>query len=313
MQKQSQKQPQKQAEKQVKKQAQKENHNSYEARRLILHVKADVWKNFNSYNLRNQINDAFSQKKNITNPVIASVTRSRTGVSIILTTMLEYNADFLLEKQQIWEEIFSQNVSSIEKSTKWHKIVVHGVPILPFSSSDGLFVLKNEIETFNSGLKLLRNPNWLSSEENRQAKRHASIVFAVDDAEQAQRAVKNRLYVAGLQLVAESYKSADDKTQCQKCQRLGHSTKDCVNQEYCQICAENHHTRQHKCHICQTMGVECPHTKLKCRNCGENHRANSQICSIWEKQAVLSASPAKSDVAMKNSSNFAVVISHVKK
>ena len=68
----------------------------------------------------------------------------------------------------------------------------------------------------------------------------------------------------------------------------------------------------HKCHICQIIGIECPHSKLKCRNCGENHKSNSQICSIWGKQASLSISPAKSDVAMENSADFAVVISHVR-
>ena len=83
------------------KQVQKENHDSYEARRLILHVKAEAWKNFNSFNLRNQINDVFLQKENIMNSVIASVARSRTGFSIVLTTMTEYHTDFLLEKQQI--------------------------------------------------------------------------------------------------------------------------------------------------------------------------------------------------------------------
>ena len=109
--------------------------------------------------MRNQINDAFLQKENITNPVIASVTRSRAGFSIVLTTMSEYNADFLLEKQQIWEEIFSQNIKFVEKNIKWHKIVVHEVPILSFSSSDGLSILRNEIEIFNSDLKLLRDSN----------------------------------------------------------------------------------------------------------------------------------------------------------
>ncbi len=303
---------QKQAEKQAKKQAQIQNQNDYEAKRLILHVKTEMWKNFNSYNLRNQINDAFLQKENIANSVIASVTRSRTGFSIVLTTMSEYNADFLLEKQQIWEEVFSQNIKSVEKNTKWHKIVMHEVLILSFSASDDLSILRDEIETFNSGFKLLRDSNWLSSEENRQEKRHASIVFAVDSAEQAQKAIKKKLYIAGVQLVAESYKSAETKTQCQKCQRLEHSTRHCINQEYCQICAEKHYTKHHKCHICQIVRIECSHSKLKCRNCDENHKSNSQICSIWEKQTSLSASPAKSDIAMKNSADFAVIISHVK-
>jgi len=306
------KQSQKQIEKQAKKQTQIQNQNDYETKRLILHVKAEMWKDFNSYNLRNQINDAFLQKENIANPVIASVTRSRTGFSIVLTTMSEYNADFLLEKQQIWEEIFSQNIKSVKKNTKWHKIVVHEISILSFSFSDDLSILRNEIEIFNSDLKLLRDSNWLSSEENRQKKRHASIVFAVDNAEQAQKAIRKKLYIAELQLVAESYKSAETKTQCQKCQKLEHSIKQCINQECCQICAEKHYTKHHKCHICQIVEIECSHSKLKYRNCDENHKSNSQICSIWEKQASLSVSSAKSDIVMKNSADFAVVISHVR-
>jgi len=91
------------------------------------------------------------------NSVIASVIRSRTGFSIVLITMTEYNADFLLEKQQIWAEIFSQNINSIEKSVKWHKIVVHEVSVISFSTSDDLSILRNEIEIFNSDFKLLRN------------------------------------------------------------------------------------------------------------------------------------------------------------
>ena len=70
--------------------------------------------------------------------------------------------------------------------------------------------------------------------------------------------------------------------------------------------------QSHKCHICQIVRIECSHSKLKCRNCGENHKSNNQICSIWKKQTSLSASPAKSDIAMKNSADFAVIISHVK-
>ena len=248
-------------------------------------------------------------KKNIMNSVIASVIRSRTEFSIILITMTEYNTDFLLEKQQIWTEIFSQNINFIEKSVKWHKIIVHEVSVISFSTSDDLSILRNEIEIFNSDFKLLRNSSWLSSEENRQNKRHESIIFAIDNAEQAEQAIKKKLYIAESQLVAENYKSANIKTQCQKCQKFGHSTRNCINQECCQICAEKHYTRQHKCHICQTIGVECSHAKLKCRNCGEDHRANSQICSIWKKSSVMSlTSSAKSDIVMKNNADFAVII-----
>ena len=127
---------------------------------------------------------------------------------------------------------------------------MYEVSILSFSVSDDLSIFRNEIEIFNSDLKLLRDPNWLSSEENRQEKRHASIVFAVDNAEQAQKAIKKKLYIAGVQLVAESYKSTEIKTQCQKCQKLEYLTRHCINKKCCQICAEKHYIKHHKCHIC---------------------------------------------------------------
>ena len=56
--------------------------------------------------------------------------------------------------------------------------------------SDNLFILRNKIEIFNSDLKLLRDSSWLLSEENKQIKRHVFIVFAIDNAELAQKIVK---------------------------------------------------------------------------------------------------------------------------
>ena len=55
------------------------------------------------------------------------------------------------------------------------------------------------------------------------------------------------------------------------------------------------------------MRVKCSHIKLKCINCDEDHKINNQTCAIWEKQQT---SSTKSDIAMKNSSDFAVVISN---
>ena len=66
---------------------------------------------------------------------------------------------------------------------KWSKLIIHGIPIAPFSMDDGLYLLKEEIETFNPEVKLLKNPRWLILEENRQNKRHASIAIIVENAE----------------------------------------------------------------------------------------------------------------------------------
>ena len=77
--------------------------------------------------------------------------------------MPDFSADFLLQKKNVWEDIFFKTTQKIEKNTHWSKIVIHGVPIEPFSMNEGLFLLKKEIETYNPGLKLLKKPIWVFS------------------------------------------------------------------------------------------------------------------------------------------------------
>ena len=110
--------------------------------------------------------------------------------------MSDFSADFLLQKKTIWEDIFSSKAQSIEKNRQWSKVVVHEVSIRFFSMNEDFSLLKNKIEIFNSDLKLLKNSIWLSSQENRQINRHATILIAVENAKQAQTAIENRLCIA---------------------------------------------------------------------------------------------------------------------
>ena len=158
-----------------------------------------------------------------------------------------------------------------------------------------LSILKEEIETYNSGLKLLKKPIWISSEENRQKKKHASIIIAVENAEQAQIALEKRLCIAGNWLIAEKCKQNSQQIQCQNCQRFGHATRACFAQSNCQICAEQHKTFEHKCNICNIQGKTCSHSAIKCKNCGENHMTNSDICGF-------KANPAKRHKSSQNQS-----------
>ena len=89
---------------------------------------------------------------------MASVVKSLTGQSIVMTAMSGYTTDFLIEKRQIWEQAFSPYLKSMGKNVEWSKLVIHGVSIASFSMDDGLFLLKEEIETFNPEIKLLKNP-----------------------------------------------------------------------------------------------------------------------------------------------------------
>jgi len=148
----------KQEQKQSITQAKKEAAAQYVERRLTLHIDQQIWAKFDGYRMRNQINDAFLQKEKTEKPIVASVTKSLTGHTIIVTTMPGYTADFLINKKQVWEQAFSPFLKSMEKAMEWSKLVIHGIPIAPFSMDDGLYLLKEEIETFNPEVKLLKNP-----------------------------------------------------------------------------------------------------------------------------------------------------------
>ena len=105
--------------------------------------------------------------------------------------------------------------------------MIHEVPIGPFSVDEGLDMLKNEIETFNPQLKLMKKPAWLISEENKQHKMHASIIIAVENAKQAEFALHRKLCIAGLWLKTQKYENSTEKTQRQNCQKWGHLTRLC--------------------------------------------------------------------------------------
>ena len=120
--------------------------------------------------------------------------------------MPDFSADFLLQKKTIWENIFSNTAQKIKKDIHQSKIVIHEVSIELFTMDEGLSLLKEEIETYNPELRLLKKPIQLSSQNRRQVNKHASILIAVENAKQAQLAIEKRLCIAGNWLIAEKCK-----------------------------------------------------------------------------------------------------------
>src|SRR5881396_463388 len=88
----------KQQQKQQEKEQEKEK---YREKRLIIQIDKETAEDFDSYILKNKINDKFFTEANINQSVIATVTKSFTSQSIILTTMPDFSADFLLQKKTI--------------------------------------------------------------------------------------------------------------------------------------------------------------------------------------------------------------------
>src|SRR6266513_3091229 len=86
----------KQQQKQQEKEQEKEK---YREKRLIIQIDKETAEDFDSYILRNKINDKFFTEANIDQSVIATVIKFFTSQSIILTTMPDFSADFLLQKK----------------------------------------------------------------------------------------------------------------------------------------------------------------------------------------------------------------------
>jgi len=248
------------------------------ARRLILKVSTKFLDNLNPMRLRDQINDNFFMT-GIDEPVVATVGRSTTNLSLVITTMERYSGSFLLEKEAVWRELIPY--TSISHDAEWAKLVVHTVPTKPFFNDEGESLIKSEIETFNPGLRLMRNPIWLSKEEIRAEKLHGSILIHLPNQEMAKIALNSRVIIAGVSCRVEKY--IPRHTQCDKCQKFGHTRAYCRNKARCRVCASNHEEKDHMCQICQTRGQECPHSMAKCVNCGKNHRADDKKCQEREK------------------------------
>jgi hypothetical protein len=109
---------------------------------------------FNPLAIRNAFNKAFADK-GIEAPVVASVSRSLSQ-NIVVTTTSAFSADFLLEKQSIWEQVIA--FKAAQKDEAWHKVAIHGIPTADFNTPEGMALVIEEIVTFNKGLNPIGTP-----------------------------------------------------------------------------------------------------------------------------------------------------------
>ncbi len=68
--------------------------------------------------------------------------------------MPNLSAKYLVEKKKIWKNIILHQ--KVYTDEKWVKIVIYIMLIRLFSTDDGLYLLGQEIETFNLGMKLMK-------------------------------------------------------------------------------------------------------------------------------------------------------------
>jgi hypothetical protein len=246
---------------------------------LLLVQKAQA-SSFSSIKTRNLINNAF-KSKGIQGLVISTASLSLKG-NIIVNTTQEFNADFLIKNEATIKEVLPL-VASLKKGEPWYKVAIYGLPIREFDTDGGMNLVKEEIQTFNKGLTPIGNPYWATSLEKRESGQSlGTIIVSFPTEDQANRAIKNRLYIAGISAKVAKYIATPSTAQCIKCAGFGHYEGLCKRSPKCILCAENHTIKEHYCLICKKKGEKCTHLIQKCANCKETtHSANSKLCEVF--------------------------------
>src|SRR6266498_1534179 len=96
----------------------------------------------------------FFKKEGETHLIIIIITKSQSNQSIVITTMPNFLAKYLVEKKEVWKNIIPHQ--KIYTDEKWAKIVIYTMLIRLFSTDDDLYLLGQKIKTFNPGMKLMK-------------------------------------------------------------------------------------------------------------------------------------------------------------
>ena len=147
------------------------------------------------------------------------------------------------------------------------------------------------------GLEIVDPPHFTCRQDRLPELEFCPVSFSfVDPAgETRARLLKKRrvwLFGQALQLSVPPVRPA--LAQCDKCQKLGHTSKGCKAQTTCAYCAGRHATKHHRsrCTDCATDAIpvdqDCPHPPY-CANCKGIHQATDPVCPNKKKYAATAA------------------------
>ena len=227
---------------------------------------------------RNRINTILKPVSNNQNVVV--LVEKTTKGNITLTTTKDFDSDFLIRHQDLWQSVITQPCDRVQKKEKWAQIVAHGVPRdsdLVGSQEN----LKAEIESFND-IKIRGLPRWISPRNS--TKRAGSIVFTVENQQIQDKILATKeIYVAGRRAKLARYIDIPPRAQCPICLGFGHAKEICRKLPKCKYCLGEHPTKEHtSCTGCNLVGKACKHQTIQCTNCNENHQADNKSCSAYK-------------------------------
>jgi hypothetical protein len=203
-------------------------------------------------------------------------------------------------------------IINVQSNETWAKLKIHGVPLNQYDTdARGLQILREDIEAENPGVVIPIALRWVGSprrimERYKQGEiRGATVMFAVQDKQAAERLLTTGLRAAGRPYRVERYTIDGLDSICAKCSVWGHIAEKCDSETYrCMYCAKNHPTSQHTCGIPECKdpkGKLCKYTTKQCANCSGKHIAMSGEC-IDKQNAIMAARAQRNEVASSTNS-----------
>lgn len=184
---------------------------SHSASRLILTL-SNKEQTINSFQLRNQLNKALNPLGS-GKPAVLSVSKSMKGNLVLTLADHDAQASVMQNIEAVKKVI---PIAAVLEDETWFKVVLHGVSTKDFDGPDGPTLIKEEIEMYNRGLKVVNTPIWLTHEDKRMTVDGGSVLVAFNTEDEARRAIQSRLYVGGVSVRVEK---ARDKEQTKRNER----------------------------------------------------------------------------------------------
>ncbi len=251
---------------------------SYHEKRLIVNLKNENW-TLKTMKMRDSMNNTLKKAKIDLRVVMIVKTLKKNNIALMI--LKKYIADVLLAQRAIWKHVF--DVKSIKKDEKWHKIVIHSLKIEIFNMKIEMKYLRIELKKYNSELKLIINSIWLSKDENKARKNHASTILTFKIEAEVQKHLKKWLLAARSTYWTVEYWDYQSNDQCQKCQTFKHLQNKCNRSSRCLYCERNHQIWNHKCQLSTCKDEQsCNHMISRCCNCQNAHFANSAMCKTYQ-------------------------------
>lgn len=152
------------------------------------------------------------------------------GTIFGLLTEKSHTEDLLKDHSTVLilaEKSLDERVIEIEVLERWHRLKIHGMPLLQYFGKGKIELLCQEIESFMR-IKLKTISQWLINEEQLEEqleignRRRSAIVIIMGNETEAQKLYIKGIRFRGAPKIVEKYWEARPISVCMTCLGIGH-------------------------------------------------------------------------------------------